>query len=106
MNQRDRGDNGPAFEANAARPHAMDDAAPFSALLRSYRKRAGLTQEMLAEKAGLGVNTIGNLERAVSAPYRDTVAALATALELAADEQATFAAAADRGRAALNRTTD
>jgi len=31
--------------------------------LRAYRKRAGLTQEKLAEKAGLHHNFIGEVER-------------------------------------------
>lgn len=73
-----------------------EDTTSFSAQLRRYRKRAGLTQEVLAEKAGLGVNTVGNLERDVSQPYRETVKALASALELSAQERIDFAAAAGR----------
>jgi len=69
----------------------------FGDQLKRYRKRARLTQEALAERAELSVNTIGNLERGVSqAPFRDTVRYLATSLELSAQERAAFVAAARR----------
>src|ERR671938_4578 len=61
---------------------------PFGALLRAYRVAAGLSQEELAERAHLSQRTISDLERGVTmAPYRDTVAQLADALELAASER-------------------
>ncbi len=55
----------------------------FGMLLRRYRRAAGLTQEELAERAGLSPEGISALERVVNrAPRRDTVELLATALTL------------------------
>lgn len=65
------------------------------ALLRRYRAAAGLTQEELAERAGLSVNAISALERGISrAPRRDTVALLADALGLREAERGLFERAA------------
>jgi tetratricopeptide (TPR) repeat protein/transcriptional regulator with XRE-family HTH domain len=52
-------------------------------LLKRLRDAAGLTQEELAGRAGIGVRTISNLERGVNkAPHRSTVRRIAVALEL------------------------
>lgn len=60
----------------------------FGHLLRSYRLAAGLTQEQLAERAGLAVNAISALERGERRnPYPQTVALLADALALAPDDR-------------------
>lgn len=70
----------------------------FASLLRRHRRASGLTQEELAERAGLSVNAVSALERGVNvAPRRDTVELLADALRLADAERAIFEAAA-RGR--------
>jgi tetratricopeptide (TPR) repeat protein/transcriptional regulator with XRE-family HTH domain len=70
---------------------------PFGALLRRHRIAAGLTQEELAERAGISVRRVGDFERGVrQMPRRDTVALLATALNLSAQEQAAFMEAARR----------
>jgi predicted ATPase/class 3 adenylate cyclase len=67
----------------------------FGALLRQYREAAGLTQEQLAERAGLTVNGVSQLERGERRrPYPHTVQALATALGLPEAERATFLKAA------------
>ena len=67
----------------------------FGTLLASYRRAAGLTQEALAERAGLSVRGISDLERGQrQAPQAHTVRALAAALRLEAPERAAFAAAA------------
>jgi transcriptional regulator with XRE-family HTH domain len=59
---------------------------------------AGLTQEELAERAGLSVNAISVMERGLTrAPHKDTVELLAEALRLPQEERAEFVAAA-RGR--------
>ncbi|MCR3746842.1 ATP-binding protein [Lentzea californiensis] len=66
-------------------------------LLRHHRIAAGLTQEALAEKAGLSGQAVGSLERGDRRhPHRATVLRLADALGLCADERAEFAAAAAR----------
>ncbi len=60
----------------------------FGDLLRRYRLAAGLSQEALAERAGLGVSTIAALERGRrNAPRADTLALLADALGLTAHER-------------------
>lgn len=59
----------------------------FGAVLRRYRVRAGLTQEALAENAGLSPNAISALERGVRRrPYPHTIRALANALDLQPDQ--------------------
>ena len=56
----------------------------FGALLRRYRTAAGLTQEALAERSGLSVRGISDLERgARSHPHQATVSLLVAALALA-----------------------
>jgi tetratricopeptide (TPR) repeat protein/transcriptional regulator with XRE-family HTH domain len=73
---------------------------PFGDLLRQHRAAAGLTQEELAERAGLSVRTLGDLERGVSgAPHRHTVTMLARALALTGDERTAFEGSARRRRA-------
>jgi predicted ATPase/Tfp pilus assembly protein PilF/DNA-binding XRE family transcriptional regulator len=66
----------------------------FGATLRRYRTAAGWTQEELAERAGVSVRSISNLER--GAPYiprPETVRLLADALGFAQHEQAHWIAA-------------
>ena len=74
--------------------------APFGAWLRRLREAAGLTQEELAERAGLTARGISDLERgARNHPYPHTVRSLADALELPEDERSSlFAAVPKRGR--------
>ena len=58
-------------------------APSFSALLKRYRLAAGLTQEELAERAGLSVRAISDLERGLHrSPQKETVNLLADALRL------------------------
>ena len=69
----------------------------FGEALRRYRLAAGLTQEALAECAGLSRRGISDLERGVNqTPRRETVALLAQALMLSPRERATLEAAARR----------
>ena len=76
-----------------------DDVEELGALLRCYRLRAGLTQEELAERAGLSARGISDLERGLRlAPHRDTVRMLADALALPPDDQARLARNIDRHR--------
>ncbi len=67
--------------------------ATFGALLRQYRLAAGLTQEGLAERAGLSVHGIQKLERGATHPFRDTAQRLEVALQLEPDDRALFLAA-------------
>lgn len=61
--------------------------ASFGDLLRQYRQAAGLTQERLAERAGLSIHGIQKLEGGVTHPYRDTANRLASALQLKGEEE-------------------
>lgn len=71
----------------------------FGSLLRHHRLAAGLSQEALAERAGLSPRGIGDLERGIkTAPHRDTVALLAEALGLTPAERAALEAAVVRRR--------
>jgi predicted ATPase/DNA-binding XRE family transcriptional regulator len=71
--------------------------ASFGALLRDFRLAAGLSQETLAERAGMSAGGISFLERGVRrAPYRDTVALLATGLDLSPENRRLLEAAAAR----------
>jgi len=63
----------------------------FSSILRRYRTEAGLTQEALAERAGLSARAISDLERGVMThPRPFTVSQLAEALELSPEQQGQF----------------
>jgi predicted ATPase/class 3 adenylate cyclase/DNA-binding XRE family transcriptional regulator len=74
-------------------------ATGFGDLLRRHRLTAGLTQAELAERAGLSVRGINDLERGTRQhPRKDTVALLAQALDLTDEARTAFAAAA-RGTA-------
>jgi transcriptional regulator with XRE-family HTH domain len=67
----------------------------FASLLRGLRTAAALSQEALAERAAVSAAAIGAYERGLrTAPHRDTVEMLATALELSGDERTAFKAAA------------
>src|ERR1700722_3751615 len=72
-------------------------SSPFSTLLRRFRVQAGLSQEMLAERAGVSVKTVAALETGTRrSPYQGTVTRLADALRLPRKTRATLAAAAVR----------
>src|SRR5271166_6946491 len=74
-------------------------ALGFGGLLRQLRAEAGLTQEELAEAAGLSPRSVSDLERGINRTARkDTAELLAGALGLAEPPRAVFVAAA-RGRA-------
>jgi len=54
--------------------------------LRFRREMAGLTQEELAERAGLSKNALGALERGSSEPRPSTIRRLAEALGCQSEE--------------------
>ena len=71
----------------------------FAGLLRQFRTKARLTQEELAEAAGLSPRSVSDLERGINRTARkDTAVLLADALSLAGQVRVLFVAAA-RGRA-------
>ncbi len=53
--------------------------------LRTYRKQRNLTQEQLAERAGLSPNYIGILERGEKLPSLETLLTLLNQLNVSAD---------------------
>jgi tetratricopeptide (TPR) repeat protein/transcriptional regulator with XRE-family HTH domain len=70
----------------------------FAELLRQLRAEAGLTQEELAETAGLSARSVSDLERGIHrTAHKDTAGQLAGALGLAGSSRERFVAAA-RGR--------
>jgi len=71
-----------------------DTTASFGASLKGRRLAAGLTQEALAERAGMSARAIQSLERGASRPLRGTVERLAAALRLEPEARAVFLAAA------------
>ena len=79
-----RFDSGHPAPASEDAPKAM---ASFGELLRAYRLRARLSQELLAERAQISADAVSALERgARRAPYRSTVALLSKALGLDAHD--------------------
>ena len=74
--------------------HEDTQSTTFGRLLQEYRLRTGLTQEALAELAGVGRRSIQGLERGENVPHRGTLQRLIQALALSSPEQAHFEAAA------------
>ena len=76
---------------------AAENVPHFADLLRRARIASGLTQEELAEAAGISVRAVSNLERGVNrAPHRYTRQLLADALKLSDDARAQWATSARR----------
>src|SRR5947209_4720643 len=74
---------------------ATTQGMAFGALLKRLRLEAGLTQEGLAERAGLSAKAISDLERRPDrVPRLESVALLADALGLEREERASLLAAA------------
>jgi tetratricopeptide (TPR) repeat protein/transcriptional regulator with XRE-family HTH domain len=72
----------------------------FGRLLCSLRLKAGLTQEELAERSGVSVRALSDIERGrTTRPYRDSVGRLADALRLSGPARQHFLDTA-RGRSA------
>ncbi|MBV9328498.1 MAG: helix-turn-helix domain-containing protein [Chloroflexi bacterium] len=82
-------------------------ASSFARLLRQHRLTQGLTQEELAERAGVSARAISDLERGLKrAPRASTVRLLADALQLGTDAAATLLVAAQGGDQAQGHTAD
>src|SRR5713101_6522311 len=74
---------------------STDGPGSFAALLHQYRTNAGLSQEELAERAGLSRRGISGLERGERRwPHQATVRRLAEALNLDVVERAALLASA------------
>ena len=74
-----------------------EQISSFGEQLRRYREAAGLTQEELAERAGLTADAISTLERGKRRrPYPQTVRLLAGALDLGVAERAALTATVSR----------
>jgi transcriptional regulator with XRE-family HTH domain len=58
----------------------MSRVEEFGKVVRSLRLERGFTQEDLAEKAELHVNSISFIERGLNPPALDTICAIADAL--------------------------
>jgi transcriptional regulator with XRE-family HTH domain len=82
--------------------------APFGALLRRYRRAAGLTQQTLAERAGYSVVYVSMLERGERRPQEATVEAIASALGLSGFDHAALHAVArgEKGPTLIGRTAE
>ncbi len=74
----------------------MDERPAFAVTLRRRRAEAGLSQEQLAERAGLSVRGLRYLEGGLRHPYRSTAERLAQALRLGPEAAAALLAAASR----------
>jgi predicted ATPase/DNA-binding XRE family transcriptional regulator len=80
----------------------------FALLLRTFRVRVGLSQEGLAERAGISAKAIAALEQGVRrAPYRHTVDQLSEALALTQADRALLeqSASSARGRSASAKSS-
>src|SRR5215212_5026894 len=74
---------------------ATPDLPRFGALVRRHRTAAALSQEALAERAGVSARAISDLERGLhQAPHLETVRLLADGLALTDDDRAALLAAA------------
>src|SRR5262245_7392368 len=81
----------------------------FGARLKRHRLAAGLTQERLAQRAGMSARAVSDLERdGARLPRLDNVGLLATALELTPEQHQALLAAArpqvDTPGSSLGRT--
>ncbi len=77
------------------RPVVSQEAVSFAALLKRHRLAAGLTQEALAERAGLSAKAVSDLERdPARTPRLGTVTLLADGLGADQDGRAELLAAA------------
>jgi predicted ATPase/transcriptional regulator with XRE-family HTH domain len=79
---------------------SIDLSETLGDLLRHYRMHAGLTQEALAERAGLSPNAISALERGERRrPYPHTLQVLANALKLQPEQYERLVHLREKGKA-------
>jgi predicted ATPase/DNA-binding XRE family transcriptional regulator len=78
---------------------ASASVADFGALLKRLRLQVGLSQEELAERAGISAKAVGSYERGDRrAPHRDTLALIVDALGISGGICEELVSAADRAR--------
>lgn len=75
-----------ATHNEGAGPTRADTAAAFGAVLRARRRATGLTQEALAERAGLSQKHVARMERAERVPTVHAVILVARALGVSASD--------------------
>jgi len=76
-----------------------ENSADLATLLKTYRVRAGLSQQMLAERALISVQAVSALERGYrKVPYRNTLERIADALDLSPEARAALELSARRAR--------
>src|ERR1700688_4868120 len=86
-------------ESARVAPDEGSAALELASLLKTLRVQAGLSQQMLADKALVSVQAVSALERGYrKVPYPKTLARLADALALAPDARAALEEAARRAR--------
>jgi predicted ATPase/DNA-binding XRE family transcriptional regulator len=68
--------------------------APLGVLVKEARSRRGITQEELAQRAGLSVRGVRYLEQGLRRPYKDTIERIVDALGLSPEEGRELALAA------------
>lgn len=84
--------------AGLPRGGPADEPGPFGPRLQSFRRRAGLSQEMAALRAGISTRALRDIERGrVQRPQSRTLTRLAEALGLTGGELAGLLAAARTG---------
>ncbi len=77
----------------------LEQAETFGTMLRHFRLLAALTQEVLAERAGVSVRAVSDLERGIKTwPHTDTVDRLARGLGLSDSERNDLKRASRRPR--------
>ncbi len=77
----------------------VETTADLATLLKTYRVRAGLSQQMLAERALISVQAVSALERGYrKVPYRNTLERIADALGLPSEARAALELSARRAR--------
>lgn len=62
----------------------------FGKRLRALRKQAGLSQEQLAEKIDMTIESVSNMERGIHGPKFETSEKIAKVLNIAVTELFTF----------------
>jgi predicted ATPase/DNA-binding XRE family transcriptional regulator len=82
----------------------MSRSLPLAELVRQYRTEAHLSQEELAERAGVAARTIGDLETGVSlSPHAITISLLSEALGLDAQSREALRSASSRRGLTVSR---